>query len=241
MQKARRYPVGLRPLVGNWFQVLFHSPVRGSFHLSLTVLCAIGLSRVFSLAGWSRLIRPGFLVSGGTQDTAGLHSASHTGVSPSMPHSSICLCSPHSCRIAVLQPRPVREPVGLGFSPFARHYSGNHFCFLFLPLLRCFSSRRSPTSIGVTDLQSAGLPHSEISGSRVICTSPELFAAYRVLLRLREPRHPPVALSYFFFLFVPVTDPVARTRPVVTSVILRLSMLLSSIACRQACSLCLYY
>ena len=93
----------------------------------------------------------------------------------------------------------------------------------------------------VTDLQSAGLPHSEISGSRVICTSPELFAAYRVLLRLREPRHPPVALSYFFFLFVPVTDPVARTRPVVTSVILRLSMLLSSIAYHQACSLCLYY
>ena len=26
MQKARRQPVGLRPLVGNWFQVLFHSP-----------------------------------------------------------------------------------------------------------------------------------------------------------------------------------------------------------------------
>ena len=145
MQKARRYPVGLRPLVGNWFQVLFHSPVRGSFHLSLTVLCAIGLSRVFSLAGWSRLIRPGFLVSGGTQDPAGLQSASHTGVSPSMPHISICLCSPLSCRIAVLQPRPVLEPAGLGYSPFARHYSGNHFCFLFLPLLRCFSSRRSPT------------------------------------------------------------------------------------------------
>ena len=49
------------------------------------------------------------------------------------------------------------------------------------------------------DLQSTGLPHSEIPGSRVICTSPELIAAYRVLLRLREPRHPPVALSYFFF------------------------------------------
>ena len=38
----------------------------------------------------------------------------------------------------------VREPRGLGCSPFARHYSGNHCCFLFLPLLRCFSSRRSP-------------------------------------------------------------------------------------------------
>ena len=102
MQKARRYPVGLRPLVGNWFQVLFHSPVRGSFHLSLTVLCAIGLSRVFSLAGWSRQIRPGFLVSGVTQDTTGLRSASRTGVSPSAPHISICLRSPRSCRVVVL-------------------------------------------------------------------------------------------------------------------------------------------
>ena len=52
----------------------------------------------------------------------------------------------------------------------------------------------------VADLQSAGLPHSEIPGSQVTCTSPELIAAYRVLLRLREPRHPPVALSYFFYM-----------------------------------------
>ena len=28
----------VRPLVGDWFQVLFHSPHRGAFHLSLTVL-----------------------------------------------------------------------------------------------------------------------------------------------------------------------------------------------------------
>ena len=34
----------------------------------------------------------------------------------------------------------------------------------------------------------------------VICTSPQLFAAYHVLRRLREPRHPPFALAYFFFL-----------------------------------------
>ena len=39
MQKARRHQINwLRPLVGAWFQVLFHSPRRGSFHLSLTVL-----------------------------------------------------------------------------------------------------------------------------------------------------------------------------------------------------------
>ena len=49
-------------------------------------------------------------------------------------------------------------------------------------------------------LQLNGLPHSDIRGSMVICTSPQLFAAYHVLLRLREPRHPPFALAYFFFL-----------------------------------------
>src|SRR5690606_18754772 len=39
MQKARRHPInGLRPLVGVWFQDLFHSVIHGSFHLSLTVL-----------------------------------------------------------------------------------------------------------------------------------------------------------------------------------------------------------
>ena len=84
MQKARRHPVGLRPLVGNGFQVLLHSPVRGSFHLSLTVLYAIGLSRVFSLTGWSRQIRPGLLVSGGTQDYTRLHKSSYKGLSPAM-------------------------------------------------------------------------------------------------------------------------------------------------------------
>ena len=47
----------------------------------------------------------------------------------------------------------------------------------------------------VTEVRSAGFPHSDIHGSLVICTSPRLFAAYHVLLRLLVPRHPPYALS----------------------------------------------
>ena len=38
MQKARRHTSVLRPLVGTWFQGLFHSSVRSAFHLSFTVL-----------------------------------------------------------------------------------------------------------------------------------------------------------------------------------------------------------
>ena len=46
-----------------------------------------------------------------------------------------------SCNHAVLQPRHVPYNTdGLGYSPVARHYWGNHFCFLFLRVLRCFSS-----------------------------------------------------------------------------------------------------
>ena len=49
----------------------------------------------------------------------------------------------------------------------------------------------------------AGLPHSDIHGSRDICSLPWLFAACHVLLRLREPRHPPCALRLFRFFFLP--------------------------------------
>ena len=52
---------------------------------------------------------------------------------------------------------------------------------------------------GMTGLLPAGLPHSEILGSKVICTYPKLIAAYHVLHRLREPRHPPSALAYFLY------------------------------------------
>ena len=38
-------------------------------------------------------------------------------------------------------------------------------------------------------------PHSEISGSTDICSSPKLIAACHVLLRLLMPRHSPCALS----------------------------------------------
>ena len=46
----------------------------------------------------------------------------------------------------------------------------------------------------MTEVCSAGFPHSEISGSKDICSSPKLIAAYHVFLRLLVPRHPPCAL-----------------------------------------------
>ena len=47
----------------------------------------------------------------------------------------------------------------------------------------------------VTEVYSAGFPHSDICGSSDICSSPKLIAAYHVFLRPLVPRHPPCALS----------------------------------------------
>ena len=46
----------------------------------------------------------------------------------------------------------------------------------------------------LTEVCSAGFPHSDICGSKDICSSPQLFAAYHVFHRLLVPRHPPYAL-----------------------------------------------
>ena len=54
----------------------------------------------------------------------------------------------------------------------------------------------------MTVLQTVGLSHSEILGSKIICIYPRLIAAYHVLHRLREPRHPPCALFYFLRIFI---------------------------------------
>ena len=51
----------------------------------------------------------------------------------------------------------------------------------------------------MTGVCPAGFPLSEIHGSRDTCSSPWLFAAYHVFLRLSVPRHPPCALSCLTF------------------------------------------
>ena len=97
---------------------------------------------------------------------------------------------------------------GLGSFHFARRYFGNRCLFLFLRVLRCFSSPgslHSPYFIQamVTELFSAGFPHSDICGSMSACDSPQLFAAGRVLLRRLVPWHPPCALLRLITLLRP--------------------------------------
>ena len=77
--------------------MLFTFPSRYSF--------TIGLTGVFSLAGWSRRIRAGFLVSRVTQDTTKPHLDSNTGLSPSLTELSRSFFSQSEYYAVVLQPR----------------------------------------------------------------------------------------------------------------------------------------
>ena len=67
-----------------------------------------------------------------------------------------------------------------GYLDVSVHRVPFHSLWIGLWILEVFSSR---------------FPHSEISGSMDICSSPKLFAAYHVFHRLLVPRHPPCALS----------------------------------------------
>ena len=59
-----------------------------------------------------------------------------------------------------------------------------------------FQFRRFPSCTYLIQcrIPCGGFPHSEISGSTLICSSPKLIAAYHVLHRLLMPRHSPCAL-----------------------------------------------
>ena len=96
----------------------------------------------------------------------------------------------------VLQPRACRNRSGLGSCAFARHYWRNHFCFLFLRLLRCFSSPGLLPTWLDDAIACTGLPHSEIRASFGYLP---LDTAYRSLSR---PSSPPRAKASFMCPFL---------------------------------------
>jgi hypothetical protein len=94
-------------------------------------------------------------------------------------------------------PKPIRFGLFRVRSPLLTE---SLICFLFLEVLRWFTSLGSPLptyefSWRSLDMTPVGLPHSEISGSKRACRSPKHIAACHVLHRLSVPRHPPSTLS----------------------------------------------
>ena len=77
-----------------------------------------------------------------TLDTAMLLRISSTGLSPSM--AGLPSTVPLSLSVTFAVRTLKCTHFSLGSSAFARRYLRNHCCFLFLRLLRCFSSPGSP-------------------------------------------------------------------------------------------------
>ena len=104
--------------------------------------------------------------------------------------TSICqTLQPHTCKQIWFGLFPVRSPL-----------LGEYF--LFLQVLRCFSSLGAlpPTYVfsrRILKVRLSGFPHSEIPGSKPIHGSPRLIAVSHVLHRHLAPRHSPKALSSF--------------------------------------------
>ena len=188
---ADGFRVCFTPLLG----VLFTFPSRYWF--------AIGLTGVFSLAGWSRPIRAGFRVSRVTQDSTTLTLASRTRLSrPTAPLSSgfrsrAPRVSSWSYYPGDASTTPVWAP------PLSLATTRGITVVLFSCGYLDVSVPRVRLPYRDVGHEPDGLPHSETRGSTGICPYPRTIAAYRVLHRLREPRHPPSALSHFPFLSRP--------------------------------------
>ncbi len=102
---------------------------------------------MFSLSGWSPILPTGFLVSRGTREPAPSPRPFAYGAltlfGRLFQNRSARTWGRFSCGSS---PRRARR-AGLGSSGSARRYSRNHCCFLFLRLLRCFSSPGSPPRV----------------------------------------------------------------------------------------------
>ena len=110
--------------------------------------------------------------------------------------------------LRTLQPPLHRNATGLGYSEFARHYYRNRGFFLFLQVLRWFTSLGSLTPAYVFSrvflrFAQVGFPIRRSPDITPVCGSPELIAACHVLHRLFLPRHPPCALSSLTIELIP--------------------------------------
>ena len=114
-------------LVGTRFQVLFHSPFGVLFTFPSRYLFAIGHMLVFSLRGWAPYLHSKFLV--------------FTATCPhnifSFAYKTVTFFGSSSQMILLKN----IFLTGLGCFLFARRYLENRVFFLFLLLLRCFSSQ----------------------------------------------------------------------------------------------------
>ena len=126
-------------------------------------------------------------MSRGTLDTALLLSISDTRLSRFLAGLPRPFSYQLQINYAVLT--PVDKSSGLGSFPFARRYSENHSYFLFLQVLRCFSSLRLASSCLCIQHVIHGFDSMRVPpfGYRRIFACLPLPVAFRCLLRPSSP------------------------------------------------------
>ena len=129
-------------LVNTGFQVLFHSPPGVLFTFPSQYYALSVTEEYLALRGGPRSFPQGSTCLVVLWILLPAHGFRLRGFHPLWLAFPKPFCYPHAMTSAVRTPG--RSRPGLGSFPFARRYSGNHFCFLFLRLLRCFSSPGSP-------------------------------------------------------------------------------------------------
>ena len=140
--KGKQSPLaGLLHIVCNRFQVYF-TPLEGVlFTFPSRYLFTIGCQGVFSLIPWSGRIHAEFHVHRITWDTSRRLPTSHTRLSRSLAAFSKALCSSSTCHIEVPQPRR-NKFLRFRLIRFRSPLLTESLRFLFLGLLRCFTSPR---------------------------------------------------------------------------------------------------
>ena len=126
-------------------------------------------------------------MSRGTLDTALLLSISDTRLSRFPAGLPRPFSYQSQINYAVLTPKD--KSLGLGSFPFARRYSENHSYFLFLQVLRCFSSLRLASSCLCIQHVIHGFDSMRVPpfGYRRIFACLPLPVAFRCLLRPSSP------------------------------------------------------
>ena len=195
------------PLTAGEYEVSgsLSSPLRGAFHLSLTVLVHYRSLKVLSLGGWSPRLPTSFLVARGTQDTSRARSRDRYGT---LTHCGRTFQSVRVGSLAVLlvlQPRaplardrrfglvPVRSPLLRESRLISSRRATEMFQFT-----RCPPSLPMCSAGGLQTSLWRGCPIRNLRAHRLHAAPPERFAGLRVLLRPSAPRHPPRTLCSLF-------------------------------------------
>ena len=189
--------MALPQLVNTGFQVLFHSPPGVLFTFPSQYYALSVTKEYLALRGGPRSFPQGFSCLVVLWILPCLPGLRLRGFHPLRLVFPVPFCCPYKS-LMQSEPRSARTPVWA--LPLSLAATGGITVVFSSSGYLDVSVHRVPLhnlwiQLWIHGVCPCGFPHSDIRGSRDICSSPRLFAAYHVFLRLSVPRHPPCALS----------------------------------------------